>query len=379
MTGPQFSTRLRRRKKFRQKTLNNVVLFLVVLIPIYPVFGSYMQDYTGAIVRWEYDKSTIIDAYDGTTGKETYDILEIVDSWETLPPVPVEPIAPPISEPVQVPPVEPNIPAVDKKRPLYATHTVSRGDTISTIAQKYSISSDALRNANWLTGTFLSLNQKLVIPRINGVKYTVQKGDTLSVIATKYGIANAENILLANDMQKGAVLSIGKSLLLPNPTKDPTKKIVAKPVEKKPTVPVKTPAKKPSAPKKDAPNTQTTISYGGYSLDLKVAKGCRNFVWWNCTCFVAKYKNVTWRWNAKEWIKNAKKQWVPTGDTPKPGSIIVYHWPGFPPAYGHVGIVMEVNDDGMVIKDMNYRALNEVTTRRETFDNPAIIGYIYVD
>ena len=51
MTGPQFSTLLRRRKKFRQKTLNNVVLFLVVLIPIYPVFGSYMQDYTGAIVR----------------------------------------------------------------------------------------------------------------------------------------------------------------------------------------------------------------------------------------------------------------------------------------------------------------------------------------
>lgn len=40
---------------------------------------------------------------------------------------------------------------------------------------------------------------------------------------------------------------------------------------------------------------------------------------------------------------------------------------------------MEVGDEGMVIKDMNYRALNEVTTRRESYDNPAIIGYIYVD
>jgi hypothetical protein len=40
---------------------------------------------------------------------------------------------------------------------------------------------------------------------------------------------------------------------------------------------------------------------------------------------------------------------------------------------------MAVNDDHMIIKDMNYRALNEVTTRRESFNNPAIIGYIYVD
>jgi len=40
---------------------------------------------------------------------------------------------------------------------------------------------------------------------------------------------------------------------------------------------------------------------------------------------------------------------------------------------------MQVDDDYMIIKDMNYRAINEVTTRRETFNNPAIIGYIYVD
>ena len=132
-------------------------------------------------------------------------------------------------------------------------------------------------------------------------------------------------------------------------------------------------------PRKNTPNGQKTIAYGGYSLDLKVPNGCRGFVWGNCTCFVAKYKNVTWHGNAKDWLRNARKQGIPTGNTPKPGAIVVYYGPGFPPAYGHVGIVMEVGDDDMVIKDMNYRALNEVTTRRESFDNPAIIGYIYVD
>jgi LysM repeat protein len=197
MKPSQFSTRQRRRQLFRQKTLNNIVLFLVVLIPIYPVFGSYMQDYTGAIVRGEYDRATIIDAYDGTTGEGTFDILEIVDSGETEPPLP--PISP--EQPTQPIKQAPVVPSEDKKRSLYGTHTVRSGDTISTIAQKYGIDSSLLRDANGLSGTLLSLNKKLIIPRINGVKYTIQKGDTLSTIATKYGISNTGNILLANDME----------------------------------------------------------------------------------------------------------------------------------------------------------------------------------
>lgn len=40
---------------------------------------------------------------------------------------------------------------------------------------------------------------------------------------------------------------------------------------------------------------------------------------------------------------------------------------------------MEVNEDDMIVKDMNYRALNEITTRKESFNNKAILGYIYVD
>lgn len=47
------------------------------------------------------------------------------------------------------------------------THTVVRGDTIGTIAQKYGISADTLRTTNNLSGNLISLNQKLVIPRIN--------------------------------------------------------------------------------------------------------------------------------------------------------------------------------------------------------------------
>jgi LysM repeat protein len=230
-----------------------------------------MQDYTGVVVRGDYNKSSILNAYDGTTGIESEDILDIVRSTNeaqeiaTPQPAPVsQPIAPPKTE-------EKTAPAIDKKRPYYITHLVSKGDTISTIAQKYGVSSEVLRDMNSLSGTHLSINQQLVIPRINGVQYTIQKGDTMSTIAQKYGIKDANSILVVNDLEKGKLLTVGKQLLLPNPTKDPNKKVVVKAPEKKPA-PVKKNTPKPVVVKKDAPNTQKTISYGGYSLDLMVEK-----------------------------------------------------------------------------------------------------------
>jgi len=110
-----------------------------------------------------------------------------------------------------------------------------------------------------------------------------------------------------------------------------------------------------------------------------VTAGCRNFAFGNCTCFVAKYKDVSWRGNAKAWLKNAQAQGVPTGSTPTPGAIIVYAGPGTHPVYGHVGIVRKVESEHIIVSDMNYRRFNEVTTRRERKDHRAIIGYIYVD
>lgn len=384
----KFSTRLRRQKHFRQKTLSNLALFLVVLVPIYPVFGSYMQSYTGVVVRGEYDRSTILASYDWETGENTSDFIQdlVQEAPETTL---LEPETDPVLTPPQPEVTQPVAQPVDPKRWLYVTHTVVRGDTISTIAQKYGIPIATLRSMNNLNSDILSINQKVVIPRINGAQYAIQKWDTLSTIAQKYGIKDINTILIANDMSRNTTLSVGKKLLLPNPTKDPTKKPAPQIAKSTPVAPKNTPEKngwntspKPAAPQQkiiQTPKDQDNITYGDYSLSLKVNKWCRNFVWGNCTCFVAKYKNVSWRGNAKDWIRNAKKQWKPTGNDARPGAIIVYHGPWFPPAYGHVGIVMAVNDDHMIIKDMNYRALNEVTTRRETFNNPAIIGYIYVD
>ena len=78
-------------------------------------------------------------------------------------------------------------------------------------------------------------------------------------------------------------------------------------------------------------------------------------------------------------MKNAKAQGVATGQEPAVWAIIQFSGGRYNAYYGHVGIVVSVTDDEIIVKDMNYRALNEVTVRHVDRDDGAIDGYIYVD
>lgn len=44
-----------------------------------------------------------------------------------------------------------------------------------------------------------------------------------------------------------------------------------------------------------------------------------------------------------------------------------------------MGIVVDVTDDYVILKDMNYRSINEVTIRKVPKDDSTIDGYIYID
>jgi surface antigen len=372
-----FLTHKRRQKYYRQKIFSNISLLLIALTPIYPVFWSYMQSYTGVVVRWEYNGASILSTYDWESGEfvSEGDFEPDNTSWSDSQNVVAVSDPEPVPEPLPVTPPE-LAESRDPKRDLYIQHKVVKGDTLSTIAEKYSLPLSTLRAMNNLDSDLLSVGKKIIIPRIDGVQYVVKKWDTLSGIASRYGISDVNSILVASDMKSNATLSIWKTLFLPRPTKDPTKVVNKPEIKSDKKTPTIKPAPKPATRPKIDP---ATLTYGEYTLNLKVTKGCRSFAWWNCTCFVAKYKDVTWRWNAKNWLANAKKQWKPTWSIPKPGAIVVYSGHGFPPAYGHVAIVMAVNSDHIIVKDMNYRRLNEVTTRKEDINHPAIIGYIYVD
>jgi surface antigen len=76
---------------------------------------------------------------------------------------------------------------------------------------------------------------------------------------------------------------------------------------------------------------------------------------------------------------NAQAAWVPTWSTAANGAIIAFRWSGYNPYYGHVGIVSEVWDDYIIVKDMNYRRFNEVTVRKISKNDRSIRWYIYAN
>ena len=112
---------------------------------------------------------------------------------------------------------------------------------------------------------------------------------------------------------------------------------------------------------------------------VKYTGKSRGFAAGNCTWYVAQNKTVTWRGNANAWLRNAKAAGAKTGSTPVPGAIVQFTGRGYNSYYGHVGIVAGIEGDNLIVKDMNYRGLYEVTIRKVPINDSAIDGYIYVD
>ena len=94
------------------------------------------------------------------------------------------------------------------------TYVVEPGDTISGIAQRFSVSQDTIIWANDLRGTTIQIGQELVILPISGVLHTVKKGDTISGLAEKYE-ADAYDIESYNGLEEGAILEIGTQITIP--------------------------------------------------------------------------------------------------------------------------------------------------------------------
>jgi murein DD-endopeptidase MepM/ murein hydrolase activator NlpD len=73
-----------------------------------------------------------------------------------------------------------------KPRDKAITYTVQKGDTVSTIAQKFGISADTVRWANTLSNDDISVGDTLQILPVTGIYYKVQSGDTVYTIAKKF-------------------------------------------------------------------------------------------------------------------------------------------------------------------------------------------------
>jgi LysM repeat protein len=96
---------------------------------------------------------------------------------------------------------------LDSLSAQYAYHKVKTGETLKSIALKYSVSIDQIMEWNALQTSNVYVGQRLTLKQINTIKqapiqpvpvvkpkkyYTVKAGDTLSRIATKNNLTLAQ-------------------------------------------------------------------------------------------------------------------------------------------------------------------------------------------
>lgn len=308
-----------RRARLKRIKISNAVLSVCILVlsPVYPVFGGILYNISWGIRNFTIDEASILSTEDALTetGFISADIpLDTDHDWGG--------------------------------RREIETYVVQEGDTLAALAADFDLSRDTLRWANNLPANIVQVGQKLIIPPGDGLVSAAKNGETLATLASQYGIS-VDAITEANPGLSQTLTSWD---------------LVYIPWARAPL----------------SETSQNTAYSGNYTLRVLHPDGLR-FVPGHCTYFVAKHWNVGWRGHAKDWLKNAQKAGYKTGQTARPWSIIVWYGPGYNLAYWHVGIVMSVNAEKgtMVVKDMNYTGLWKITTRTEKIKNKYILGFIY--
>lgn len=196
------------------------------------------------------------------------------------------------------------------------SYIAQQGDTVSSVAAKFGVTSESIRWSNSLTGDTLRAGTSLVIPPVNGVVYTVAAGDTPEKIAEKYQVG-ATQIIAFNDAEITGIKP-GQRIVIPN-------------------------GKKPAA---------ATSSYSLGSFAARYGFNGYDYGW--CTWYVANKVNMPANWgNANTWDNSARRTegWT-VSSQPVPGAIAQTDGMS---AWGHVAYVEEVSADGTMIKysDMN--------------------------
>lgn len=229
-------------------------------------------------------------------------------------------------------------------------YAVVQGDTIASIAQKFSVTSDSIKWSNQLTSNTVPVGRVLLIsPVSNGIVYTVKQGDTPDALAQRYN-ANKDEITSFNDAEQNG-LKPGELIVIPNGSVQ-------------------------SARSTRTASGGTSFSWGGVAPIYSGNGYARGY----CTWWAAYRRGQVGRpipsnfGNAVTWKVLSQRAGLPGGTTPRAGAVIWFPMGG----YGHVGFVESVSDDGTVnISDMNWSGWNRVTYRTIPPNEAGKYYYIY--
>ncbi len=112
----------------------------------------------------------------------------------------------------------------------YLTHTVTAGETISTIAASYKLHANTVLWANNIVNpNTLRTGQKLFIPPVDGISHRIGKDENLQKIAKTYSVST-DSIIKQNGLAKDGALIANEDIFIPGATPLPVEKIIPKPL-----------------------------------------------------------------------------------------------------------------------------------------------------
>lgn len=357
------NTNILKEKKY-WTTIYLVLIFVVFVFPMYPSLASFVYNNTSYDFYREWiDETSIIESYYWWEFQEWdsqywLPIFESQDSFLSVNTI------------------------LNDNRDLAGTneileYEIKPWDSFSSIAYEFSVSVNSILWANdFEKNHVLRPGELIKVPPVSWIIHKIVSGDTISSIAKKYDIEESK-IKEQNLLTDNSSIKIGDSLVIPWAIK----KVVV-PTYITPTkiaIKNKKPAKIVSGWYSFANDSNSEIVSNVWTYKLVRRAPKHTFYWWNCTWYVAQYKNVTWWGNANKWLANARAAWAPTWSTPKLWAIVQLTWTWYNPRYWHVWIVTEIKSDYIIVSDMNYRRLNEITYRKISINDRTIDWYIYVD
>lgn len=240
-------------------------------------------------------------------------------------------------------------------------YTVVSGDTLSSIAEKNSISINTLLWANDISNadSIMPGDTMFILP-VSGIKYVIKSGDNLDAIASKYK-AEKDKIIAFNDLPANGDIEVGKEIIIPDGQGEAPKP--ASPASSQSLI----------GKRQYATAGGGTPQVSGITPKGKAGTGHR-FPYGYCTWFVAQKRYVPWGGNAGAWLYNAKAMGYATGKTPRAGAIVVTTENRY---YGHVAYVEKVSGNTITISEMNYVGYAKTSRRTLSTKSRVIKGYIY--
>ncbi len=340
--------------KEKPNTHFNIVLFFMLLvIPVYPSLASFMYDTSSYdFYRWDIDESSIIESYYWWEGAADSPMLESTDSFLSVNTI------------------------LDDARDVKWTneivnYEVKTWDSFSSLSVRFNVSTNSIFWANNFDKNHTLHPWDIIkVPPVSWLIHQIQSGETISAIAKKYNVAEAK-IVEQNGIDQWWKLIAWEVIVIPWAIK------IAPPPPKPAYVAPKN-NWKAIAKNWAKSNAKWWSNSSNYSLVRRWGWSSW-FAWWNCTWYVAQYKKVTWRGNANQWMANARAAWKATWSSPSVWAIVSFNGRWYNPRYGHVWIVTWVSWGEIIVSDMNYRRLNEVTYRKVSINDRSIQWYIYVD